>query len=277
MRTWGSARWRRGTAAVVVAGVLASVALLAAGSSAPVGSGADGVAMASVPGRPVPAAVDPGRKPEVALPAAAWPAAGSAVVDLRAASGAVRAGGLPVTLTRPGGGTAPGSVKVELLDRQAAERLGVAGVVLQLTREDGASGPGNVRMAVDYSGLRGAFGGGYEQRLRLLRFPACAVTTPEVPGCAQGTAVSAENATVSREVVADVEVAGADAATLETAGSVYALASSTSGGVGSYAATPRGGLWHSAGIGIGAGTKFSASGNNSYNVWSINLETGETS
>src|SRR6266511_828009 len=190
MRTWGSARWRRGTAAVVVAGVLASVALLAAGSSAPVGSGADGVAMASVPGRPVPAAVDPGRKPEVALPAAAWPAAGSAVVDLRAASGAVRAGGLPVTLTRPGGGTAPGSVKVELLDRQAAERLGVAGVVLQLTREDGASGPGNVRMAVDYSGLRGAFGGGYEQRVRLLRFPACAVTTPEVPGCAQGTAVS---------------------------------------------------------------------------------------
>jgi hypothetical protein len=55
-----------------------------------------------------------------------WPAAGAADVTLGAAR--TRAGGLPVYLSRPGGGKAT----VEVLDRAATERAGVDGLLFRV-------------------------------------------------------------------------------------------------------------------------------------------------
>ena len=48
-------------------------------------------------------------------------------------------------------------------------------------------------VTVDYSGLADEFGGSYGSRLRLVRLPACALTTPDQPTCRTETPVRARN------------------------------------------------------------------------------------
>jgi RHS repeat-associated protein len=164
-------------------------------------------------------------------PAVTWPKAGSAEVSLSGArTAAVRAGGLPVSIAPRAGG--PRRVKVELLDRSAAEQAGVDGVLFRVRRTDGAAGAGPVAVDVDYSGFRHAFGGDYAARLTLVRLPACAASTPKRPECVAATPLRATNDVRAGRIRGDVTTAD-----LTTADAVYAVTSSASGSAGSFKPT----------------------------------------
>src|SRR6266508_3410573 len=120
---------------------------------------------------------------------AAVTAAVVSVVDLPAAARA-RAGGLPVWAGRPSSGApaagpraggslaaagGPSRLRVEVLDRAAAERAGVAGVLLRLSWVDSPSAAGAASVEVDYSGFRGVFGADWAARLGLVRLPVVRV------------------------------------------------------------------------------------------------------
>ncbi|MFG3700647.1 RHS repeat-associated core domain-containing protein [Micromonospora sp. NPDC047620] len=80
----------------------------------------------------------------------------------------LRAGQTPVRV----GVTAP--VRVEVLDQAAARRFRVTGVPMRIAHTDGKAR--DLEVVVDYSGFRGAFGGDYAARLRLVKLPECAAT-----------------------------------------------------------------------------------------------------
>lgn len=157
--------------------------------------------------------------PQAKAVAPVWPSAGSAsaALDSLATStmtagsvvkSEVAPGGLRVTVGTPSSGSASveeneqrlmrglpeqtgtassglTSVDVTTLDQAATQRLRVRGVVLTVapsaSAQLAASAPAEV--SVDYSSFRGAYGGGYSDRLRLVSLPACALTTPDVPAC----------------------------------------------------------------------------------------------
>ena len=116
------------------------------------------------------------------VPPSRWPAAGEATVALDAApttaSSSVAAanraggslatvGGLPVRLEAVGAST-PSQVRVELLDRAAAQSAGVSGLLLRVGRADGVAAAGRARLTVDYSAFRGGYGADWASRLRLV-------------------------------------------------------------------------------------------------------------
>ncbi|HEX4812381.1 MAG TPA: RHS repeat-associated core domain-containing protein [Nonomuraea sp.] len=151
---------------------------------------------------PPPAQPDPEAAPD-RLPAAkaSWPAAGAAEVALPAAaesrsadSSRTRAGSLPVWVSAAAGRPGPERVRVELLDRDAAERAGVTGVLISLRRLDGKAEREPVTVTVDYSAFKDAYGGDWASRLRLVpqdggdtpvtalhNDPAAATVSAEVP------------------------------------------------------------------------------------------------
>ncbi|MEJ3748088.1 RHS repeat-associated core domain-containing protein [Actinomycetes bacterium KLBMP 9797] len=182
--------------------------------------------------RPRPRAADPAATGAVTkAPAVTWPKAGSADVEL-ANTGAVRAGGLPVSVARRAGGAAE-RVRVEVLDRSTAERAGVDGLLFRVHRTDGARTAEPVTVDVDYSGFRQAFGGDYAARLALVRLPACAASTPQRPECLAGTPVPARNDVRAGRIRGDVTAAGAAG----SAAAVYAVAATASGSAGSFKPT----------------------------------------
>ncbi|MEU4643704.1 hypothetical protein [Micromonospora sp. NPDC023814] len=93
----------------------------------------------------------------------------------------VRAGRTPV------GVGADSPVRVEVLDQKTAARMHTHGLSLRIAHTASASSVATVR--VDYSGFRGAFGGDYAARLRLIRLPDCAAT--KEPGFAPSTDTAA--------------------------------------------------------------------------------------
>ncbi|MEV4708509.1 RHS repeat-associated core domain-containing protein [Actinoplanes sp. NPDC049316] len=192
------------------------------------------------------------RKPDPAVAAAVssapvtWPAAGTVELTVpsgktgaarSAAKGAsAKAGGLPVTVSAVSSAAAasgargsaagtPGKVKVQVLERRASEQAKVDGPVLRLSRADGATVRGTVRLGVGYSGIANAYGGDFGARLRLVKLPECALTTPAKPECA-GTPVPGTNDTAARTISAPAET-----------GSLFALAAGDSSSQGSYGAT----------------------------------------
>ncbi|GAB2922113.1 polymorphic toxin-type HINT domain-containing protein [Streptomyces sundarbansensis] len=137
-------------------------------------------------------------------PKAAWPKAGTAVIDLTApvAKGEGRSAattGFPIALSpaQGGKGSARGEVQARLLDRRTTERAGVHGVLFSLSAKQQPSGlprsaaqaasGGKTEVAVDYAQFADAFGGGYASRLQLVELPACVLTTPEKDACRTGT------------------------------------------------------------------------------------------
>ncbi|WSS36928.1 RHS repeat-associated core domain-containing protein [Streptomyces microflavus] len=140
-----------------------------------------------------------------------WPAPATAKVTLEPAGRAeAKPGGLPLTVapsrTRS---DAQGSTDVKLttLDRKATDRLGVTGVVL--TAEAGREGRAEV--GIDYSSFASAVGGGWSGRLRLVRLPGCALTTPEKTECRTQTPLDSRNDTKKRTVTAQITLAGSAA------------------------------------------------------------------
>ncbi|WP_051114908.1 RHS repeat-associated core domain-containing protein [Actinokineospora enzanensis] len=133
-----------------------------------------------IPARSVPTTGTRTDQPTPAKPAAvAWPAAGTAEVDLASAArradrtAAVSVGALPVRVTAPEGVTA-GKASVEIVPRGSDNRL-----LLRVA----APGTGPIKVDVDYSSFRAAYGADWASRLRAQQLPDCALSTPNAPEC----------------------------------------------------------------------------------------------
>ena len=180
------------------------------------------------------------------------------------AAGVLDAGLLPPTALRSAlaedkaQGT-PATVHVAVASHALAMKAGVNGLMVSLAGTDASSASERVSVALNYSAVQDAFGGGYADRLRLESYPACVLTTPQVKGCDVGTPVATSaNDEAKGELVADVTLPTArpaaravDAADASTAAAVHAAAvtpqsgvvvltaaASASGTSGSYAAAP---------------------------------------
>ncbi|RLK22479.1 RHS repeat-associated protein [Micromonospora sp. M71_S20] len=172
-----------------------------------------------------------------------WPKAASAQVELAApqalsaSSVKARAAGTPVwaqsVAARDGKHTGPGRLTVTVADRKATEAAGVDGVLLSVV-PDRASGA--VRVGVDYAGFAEAFGGNYGSRLRLVRLPECALTTPELAACRTGEPLSSTNDAAARTVSAEVPMASSGTSARMVLAAV-AGAGDEGGKGGTYAAT----------------------------------------
>ena len=187
-------------------------------------------------------------KPYVA-PAVVWPS-GSATTSLVSAAAvrtpaAVKAGSLPVSVASLGsGGSAARSVSVSVAPHAAATAAGVSGVVFQVSRADGAAGASPVSVSLDYASFAAAYGGGWQDRLKLVELPACALTTPRVAACRVQTPVRFSQDFAKQTLTASVSVGarGTAADPVRTGAAVaapmvLAATSSGSGSVGNYTAT----------------------------------------
>ncbi|MFI6299914.1 RHS repeat-associated core domain-containing protein [Nonomuraea sp. NPDC050790] len=178
--------------------------------------------------------------PRAADPVVRWPAAGEADVALggasrtRGARDARQAGRLPIWVSAPAraAGTPnsaaePGQVRVRMLERAAAARVGVTGVMFTVGRSGGP--PGKVGLRLDYSGFAEAFGGAFGSRMRLVRLPACALSTPDLPECRAAASLPSANDARAKSIAAEVDVAAEPA--------VFAATSGAESSKGDYKAT----------------------------------------
>jgi len=108
----------------------------------------------------------------------------------------------------------PDAVTVEVLDRAAADDLGVAGVVFVVRRADDGAASGPVTVSFDASAFAAAFGADYARRLRVIRFPECALGADPAqrPECFQTSMLPSQ--TTADGVVTAVLPAAADPGTL---------------------------------------------------------------
>ncbi|SDO86648.1 RHS repeat-associated core domain-containing protein [Streptomyces sp. cf386] len=151
-------------------------------------------------------------------PKVVWPKAATKTVDLGAASAARRtwrsvageASAVSVRAAKASGPAvkrSPGKVAVEVLDRKRTEAAGAVGLAVRVARQDGGRTAAPVEVALDYSGFAQAYGGDFAGRLRLMKLPACAATTPQLERCRQGRYVKAVNDTEDQTLTATVEAA----------------------------------------------------------------------
>ncbi|MFI6608005.1 polymorphic toxin-type HINT domain-containing protein [Streptomyces sp. NPDC050507] len=143
-----------------------------------------------------------------------WPKDGAATGSIASGTGTkLSPGGLPVTLSRPtvkgraqafSVGGAAVDARVEVLGREATDRLGITGVVLTA----GAESAGQSEVSVDYSRFASAVGGGWAGRLRLVQLPGCALSTPEKPSCRKQTPLDSANDFSKQTVSASVALPG---------------------------------------------------------------------
>ncbi|MFB8395187.1 DUF5615 family PIN-like protein [Streptomyces yangpuensis] len=145
--------------------------------------------------------------------------------------GSQQAGKLPVAVYVPPGkaAEAPSKVKVSVLGKDAARKAGVDGVLLSVGRSDGAAQAAPANVEVDYNSFRGAYGGDYASRLRLVELPACALTTPERAECRTQTPVQTQNDTRAGKLSAQVITQGT-APSAKSAGVSAKSASAASAG-----------------------------------------------
>ncbi|MGW2965252.1 RHS repeat-associated core domain-containing protein [Streptomyces sp. NPDC001220] len=135
-----------------------------------------------------------------------------------------------------------------MADRKTAQRAGVEGLLLSVQRTD-AAGASTADVQVDYSRIASAFGAGWSSRLRLMRMPACVLTTPSKAKCRRGEPLPTKNDTAARTLTATVAlptartVSSPSSPTTRTAVSagagmmVLAATAGTDGGEGSFKAT----------------------------------------
>ncbi|WP_435648758.1 RHS repeat-associated core domain-containing protein [Kitasatospora purpeofusca] len=208
-----------GLAGLLLAGLLGPTAAFAAKSSPP---GAVGPAAAPARVRPVapkPLPVD--TEAVTAPPAVAWPQEAEAAVDFAAGptgpGSFAAAGRLPVQLSLDAGPGAPhdtadgrtnAPVRVKVLDAGKARAAGVNGLLL--TVDTGTLGDSPLSVRVDYRSVAEASGAGWGSRLRLVRLPACVLTTPEVPACQVRTDLASVNDAAAATVTAHLPGARAD-------------------------------------------------------------------
>ncbi|MFF2821229.1 polymorphic toxin-type HINT domain-containing protein, partial [Kitasatospora cineracea] len=163
------------------------------------------------------------------------PGKGRATFDVPGERGkAVKAGALPVSLTSSG--AAAEDAKVEVLDQDAAAKAGISGLLFTVSGVSDSSG-----VSVDYSSFAQAAGSGFGSRLKLVRLPDCALTTPELAECRVQTPLPGGNDPEAQTVAADTLTAAADGSMrLQGTGSAVVLAATagSAGPSGDYKATP---------------------------------------
>ncbi|MFJ6675941.1 RHS repeat-associated core domain-containing protein [Actinosynnema sp. NPDC091369] len=200
----------------------------------------------SVPTRAVPVEAvpeDPAKDHVVTAPAqASWPAATTADVDFaseggtpaqvaaRATGRPIRAVGTPVAVglrQEPNARQAgAGKVRVRVHDRKP----GSSAVVFSLADAGGVKDK-PLAVTFDYSSFGSAFGGDYAARLRLVRLPGCAATTPDKAECQVAAPVDgATNDTAAGALSGTATLASSEPA-------VFAAVAATAGAAGSYGAT----------------------------------------
>ncbi|WP_436501435.1 polymorphic toxin type 30 domain-containing protein [Actinokineospora sp. HUAS TT18] len=190
----------------------------------------------SVPGSPV--RIEP--LPSMAMPTAGtapveWPSARKAQTEVRVQSagradtGLKQAGDLPVLVGLADKRTAKtAKVDVETFDQATARKAGVAGVLMRVTDAGGAKDD-KVTVRLDYTKFADGYGGDFGSRLGLSVYPECVLSTPEKAECQQSTPLDSTNDTKSKQLTADLQLAGGTA--------VLAATSGGSGTNGSYGAT----------------------------------------
>lgn len=165
-----------------------------------------------------------------------WPAESAADVSVPTKGAAPkRADHLPVSIASAGNAqrAAVGTrVHVAMPGQTTARKLGIRGVVLTV-QPDGASSTSAARVRLDYSSFRDAYGGDWAGRLRLVRLPACALTTPRSASCRQQTPLGSINDAKTQTVSATVPLSTSTTARP----TVLAAEATGSGGGGSYGAT----------------------------------------
>ncbi|WP_159807147.1 polymorphic toxin-type HINT domain-containing protein [Cellulomonas citrea] len=166
-----------------------------------------------------------------------WPSAGTAHLDTQAGRTATATpGGLRVAATPVGPEAAlstrrtdqsevSSGVDVQVLDHARATAAGVDGVVLAVTGSAGSS----TDLSLGYAGFAGAYGGDWASRLRLVQLPACALSDPSNPDCRTQTPIDSSVNDPAAQAVSARQV---------SSGAVLALTAGTSGGSGSWSATP---------------------------------------
>ncbi|MEU8410185.1 RHS repeat-associated core domain-containing protein [Micromonospora sp. NPDC048842] len=182
----------------------------------------------------------------------AWPKAASTTVALTGSASAARAtapakaraAGTPVwvePVVKRGRYAGPQQMRVSVADRKATEAAGVGGVLLSVTPSSTEPVNGSVRVGVDYADFAEAYGGNYGSRLRLVRMPACALTTPALAECRTPTPLVSTNDPASNSVSAEVPIttATADSRSADSAMVFAAMAGAgdEGGRGGTYAAT----------------------------------------
>ncbi|MBD0741685.1 hypothetical protein BG418_09325 [Streptomyces sp. CBMA152] len=98
----------------------------------------------------------------------------------------------------------PSSVTVKTADRRLAQAAHVDGLLVGLVRSDGRSDAGQVSVALDYSAIAQAYGGGWGSRLHLVLMPGCALTTPQMSACQVQTPLATTNDTTAQKLTASV-------------------------------------------------------------------------
>jgi RHS repeat-associated protein len=186
---------------------------------------------------------------------ATWPSAGDADVVIAAAAPVKprrpadvgetnfaaprRAGNLPVLVAASDRArTQETAVRVRVADQDLAHRAGISGVVLSVAPRSGDAD--KVSIGVDYSAFRDAVGGSFASRLRLVRLPACVLTTPERAECRTRTPLRSGNDAATHVVTADVALAGSEqvlAATADSSGSSGSFTASSLAPSGSWGVT----------------------------------------
>ncbi|NUT36389.1 MAG: RHS repeat-associated core domain-containing protein [Hamadaea sp.] len=171
---------------------------------------------------------DPSAGQELRSPRrAVWPTAGTVdvAVGTHATPGKASVGGMEIRAAQAvAAGRAHGPVRIRTLDRAMSVKARVNGPLLVV---EGGADP--VRLSLGY-GTFAAGGADFGARLRLVRLPACAATTPERSECQRVTPVKYENDRVAQRLTAEVQPAA-------SGGFVLAMASSESSTQGDYKAT----------------------------------------
>ncbi|MEU9656425.1 RHS repeat domain-containing protein [Streptomyces chartreusis] len=196
------------------------------------------------------------RKTNERLKDAVWPKAGKTTAQVAASRKAeLNVGGLGMTLAQEPSGSpakqaktktqkkATGPVEkvaLRLHSRSDASRAGVNGVLLTVdpagaTTTSAAGDSDKLRLSLDYSSFSDVYGGNFGPRLRLVKLPACALTTPQKKACRTQTPLKgADNDAASQTLTGTVSAGALKAGTPM----LLAAAADSSGGGGDFSATP---------------------------------------
>ncbi|MEV6329993.1 hypothetical protein [Streptomyces sp. NPDC051909] len=113
-----------------------------------------------------------------------------------------------------------------------------------MSRPDGAGSLDGLEVSLDYASFRGAYGGDWAARLRLVQLPGCALTTPGKAECQRRRPLVDHNDTEKRRVSAKLgKTASTGAGTLRAMSgdggtTVLALTAGSEGSSGDYKASP---------------------------------------
>ncbi|MGW9245343.1 RHS repeat domain-containing protein [Streptomyces badius] len=131
------------------------------------------------------------------------------------------------------------------MGRDAARKAGIDGLLLSVGGVADAVKATPARVEVDYNSFRGAYGGDWAARLRLVELPVCALTTPTLSKCRIQEPVVTKNDIRSGKLSAEVTLAGTPEAgsgavsrsTSARSATVLAATAEASGPTGDYKAT----------------------------------------